>query len=194
MNAVRCASLAFATTMGAALTISIADTNATVPVQDQVSATQTVDLGGLTIDVPASWKRLRPSSSMRRAELEIPPVEGDDKPGNLAVFVFPEGAGTVQANVQRWQQQFKGEDGQTPEVVSAKVQGQNVEVTRVEVAGTYVEPPFSGGGSFPDYRLLGAIVEAPGGSFFLKLVGPDKTIDAAKEGFDAMVASMKVSK
>ena len=86
------------------------------------------------------------ASSMRRAELEIPAAEGDEKPGNLAVFVFPQGAGTVEANVQRWQQQFKGDDGQTPEVQSRKVQGKDVEVTRVEVAGTYVEPPFSGGG------------------------------------------------
>lgn len=189
MSAVRGVSLIFAALGTAMLTPLAAE-----PVQEKGVETQTIDLGGLTIDVPASWKRLRPTSSMRRAELELPPVEGDQKPGNLAVFVFPEGAGTVQANVQRWQQQFRGDDGQTPEVESAKVQGQNVEVTRVEVAGTYVEPPFSGGGTFPNYRLLGAIVETDGGSYFLKLVGPDKTIETAKEGFDAMIASMKTAK
>lgn len=177
--------------LGVALLVAAPGSLARSASQEKSEAKQSIDLGGLSIEVPASWKRLRPSSQMRRAELELPPVEGDMNPGNLAVFVFPEGAGTVQANVDRWQQQFKGDDGQTPEVVSAKVQGQNVEVTRVEVAGTYVEPPFAGGGTFPNYRLLGAIVETTDGSYFLKLVGPDKTIQAAEEGFNAMIASMK---
>jgi len=152
--------------------------------------TQALDVGGLTAQVPGAWKKLRPTSSMRQAELEIPAAQGDDRPGNLAVFVFPQGAGTVQANVQRWQQQFKGADGTTPAVQSEKVQGKNVEVTRVEVAGTYVEPPFSGGGTFPNSRLLGAIVETPRAAYFFKLVGPDGTIQAAETAFDAMIASM----
>lgn len=154
------------------------------------AATQALDVGGLTAQVPAAWKKLRPTSSMRQAELEIPAAQGDDRPGNLAVFVFPQGAGTVQANVQRWQQQFKAADGTTPAVQSETVKGKDVEVTRVEVAGTYVEPPFSGGGTFPNSRLLGAIVETPRAAYFFKLVGPDATIQAAEKSFDAMIGTM----
>ncbi len=90
------------------------------------------------------------------------------------MFVFPQGAGTVQANVQRWQQQFKAEDGQAPKVESTKVKGKNVDVTRVEVAGTYVQPPFSGGGTFPKYRLLGAIVETDQGALLLQADRPGR--------------------
>src|SRR5690606_19465061 len=109
-------SVKLAVALGVALLIPALALSARGSSQESKAETQSIDLGGLTIEVPASWKRLRPTSSMRKAEVEIPVAEGDTTPGNLAVFVFPQGAGTVQANVQRWQQQFKDEDGQTPDV------------------------------------------------------------------------------
>ena len=53
------------------------------------------------------------------------------------VFAFPGGAGTVEANVQRWRSQFKDADGNPPRIESKVVKGKNVDVTRVETAGHY---------------------------------------------------------
>jgi hypothetical protein len=40
------------------------------------------------------------------------------------------------------------------------------------------------------YRLLGAIVEGPGGLIFFKFTGPAPTVAAAQAEFDALVASI----
>ena len=41
----------------------------------------------------------------------------------------------------------------------------------------------------PGYRLLGAIVEGPGGNVFLKFTGPAKTIAANQQKFEQLLAS-----
>jgi hypothetical protein len=158
--------------------------------------TQTIDAGGLTFEAPAAWKSGRPTSSMRRAELKVSPVEGDQDPAELVVFAFPGGAGTVEANVKRWQSQFKDADGNPPRIESKSVPGKNVTVTRVETAGHYFPSQFPGRPKEPDrphYRLLGAIVQTSETGYFLKMVGPDKTMQAARADFDQMIASMSVT-
>lgn len=158
--------------------------------QESKSQGRAVDLGGLTMQVPESWKETRSTSTMRRLQLAIPAAEGDKETGELAVFVFPGGAGTVQANVDRWRNQFKDASGAAPKGESRVVKGKNVEVTRVALAGTYTDP-FAGKGAQANYRLLGAIVETPQVSYFIKLVGPAKTIGAAEAGFDQMIGSIQ---
>src|SRR5262249_44662266 len=154
-------------------------------------ATQTIEADGLSFKVPASWKKARSTSTMRKAQLNVEPSKGDKDPAVLVVFKFPGGAGTVQANVDRWQKQFTDKDGKTPEVETKKVKGQNTDVTRVEVAGTYTDP-IARTGPQSTYRLLGAIVETKDAGFFLKMTGPDKTMKDAATGFDELLKSIKV--
>lgn len=152
---------------------------------------QTVDVGGLTFQVPASWKSQRPTSSMRKAQLRVAPVEGEKDEAELVVFVFPGGAGTVEANVTRWQNQFKDDGGNAPAVQSKTLKGKNTEVTRVEVAGRYLDP-FANTGPRPNFRLLGAIVTTDDAGYFLKMVGPDKTMKAISADFDKLIASISL--
>jgi hypothetical protein len=65
--------------------------------------------------------------------------------------------------------------------------------TSVDVAGSYKPAPMGGaGGSVKDgWRLLGAVVEGPGGPWFFRLTGPDATVAAAKKQFDAVLASLE---
>ena len=105
---------------------------------------QTIDAGGMTFQAPASWKSSKPSSTMRRAQLKVDPAEGDPEPAELVVFAFPGGAGTVEANVSRWQSQFKDKDGKPPKIESKTIKGKNVEVIRVETGGHFVAPEFPG--------------------------------------------------
>ena len=42
-----------------------------------------------------------------------------------------------------------------------------------------------------NYRLLGAIVEGPGGNVFIKFTGPGKTVEANRKAFDALLASFQ---
>jgi hypothetical protein len=153
------------------------------------AASQAVDLGGVTFEAPAAWQKVQPKSSMRRAQLNVAPAEGDKEPAELIVFVFPEGAGSVEDNVARWQNQFKDASGGAPPVQSKAVKGKNVDVTRVAVAGTYNDP-FGGKGPQAGFRLLGGIVQTPRGGYYLKMVGPEKTMAAAEKDFDAMLATL----
>jgi hypothetical protein len=44
------------------------------------------------------------------------------------------------------------------------------------------------------YRLIGAIVEGPGGNVFFKLTGPAKTIAAQQKNFELLLASIQPEK
>ncbi len=97
---------------------------------------------------------------MRRAILKIEPMEGDDFPGELVVYAFPGGAGSVEANIERWQKQFKDKDGNPPKIETKTVKGKNVDVTRAETSGHYFPAQFGRPEpDRPDARLLGAIVQ-----------------------------------
>jgi hypothetical protein len=176
---------------------SIGLTLASVPASRAQEAkpedTQTVKAGGLSFEVPTSWKVNQPRSQMRLLEIAIPPVEGDDKPGELVLFAFPGGAGTVQMNVQRWQQQFTTEDGGHPDIKTETIKAGDAEITVVEAAGRYrtqIPTPVDE----PNFRLIGGIYTTPQTGYFFKLVGPDKTVQEAGPGFRAMLESMKRSR
>lgn len=158
--------------------------------------TQTINGGGITFEVPAGWKSSRPSSSMRRAQLAIPPAAGDKEAGEVVLFAFPGGAGSVEANIERWAGQFRDANDAPPKAVTKKEKGKNTEVTRVEVSGRYVAPLMPGSREAvdkPNFKLVGAIVVTPDVSYFLKAVGPDATMKAAAKDFDALIASMKLA-
>jgi hypothetical protein len=156
-------------------------------------AKQVIDAKGLTFEAPKSWKSIPPTTQMRRAQLQVDPIEGDDYPAEMVVIGFPGGAGSVDANLDRWRKLFKDKDGNAPEIKSAKVKGKNVDVTRAETSGHYYPAQF--GRPEPDRagaRLLGAIVVGDEVSYFIRMVGPDKTMSKIRPDFDAMLATIKV--
>jgi hypothetical protein len=127
---------------------------------------------------------------MRVATYAVPAANGAAA-GECAVFFFGAGqGGGIDDNVARWAKQFEG--APAPKRSTATVAG--LRVTRAEVAGTYLAPGgpmMQSTGKRAGHRLLGAIVEAPGGNVFFKLTGPAATIAAAQAEFDALVASIR---
>lgn len=155
--------------------------------------TQTVSVGELSLDAPSVWKSVKPRSQMIQTQLAVSPVAGDEDPAELAIYAFGGGAGGVEANIKRWQSQFKDADGGAAKIEQKAVKGKNVDVVRAEVAGKYVPPPFARQPEKPGYRLIGAIVQTDSTGYFLKLIGPDKTVSAARPEFDKMLATIKVT-
>jgi hypothetical protein len=158
-------------------------------------AKKAMKAGELSFDVPASWKAETPKSQMRKAQLKVAAAEGDAEPAELVLFVFPQGAGTVEANIARWEQQFVGADGGPAKAQVEKTKGKNVDVTRVEVSGRYVAAVVPGSeekNNKADFRLLGAIVQTADNGYFFKMVGPDKTVKDAKPAFEAMIKTISV--
>jgi hypothetical protein len=157
--------------------------------------TQTIRARNMTFEAPKAWKSVPPTGPVRSAQLTVAPAKGDKDPAELIVVVFPGIAGTVDQNVKRWQGQFEGPDGQPPKAVTEKRKGKNVDVTFVEIAGRYVarlQPGSTEKNDKPNYRLLGAIIETPEAGFYLKMVGPEKTMKEAKGDFDKLIKSISV--
>lgn len=154
--------------------------------------TQTVTVRDLTFDAPAAWKSVKPRSQMIQTQLTIAPAAGDEEPAELTVSAFAGagGGGGIEANIKRWQSQFKDANGGTAKLDQKTVKGKNIDVVRAETAGHYYPPPFTRQPDKADYRLLGAIVETKTAGYFLKLIGPDKTVSAARADFDKMLATI----
>ena len=148
---------------------------------------------GITWTAPAGWtsQRARP---MRAATYAIAPVAGDKSETECAVYFFGAGqGGSADANITRWKEQFTLANGAPAAAKVAKRVVQGLPVTTIDVSGNYsgLGGPLAASASVSDYRLLGAIVEAPGGNIFVKCTGPMKTIAGNQPKFEQLLASMR---
>jgi hypothetical protein len=160
-------------------------------------ATETITAKGISFAIPKTWKAGEPSSAMRLAQIKVGPEKGDDEPAELVLFAFPGGGGSVEANLARWKTQFEGKDGKPPEITTDKRKGKNVDVTFAETSGRYVAAVKPGSPEKfdkTDWRLLGAIVQTDDTGYYFKLIGPEKTVKAAKPAFEAMIKSISTGK
>jgi hypothetical protein len=152
---------------------------------------------GLRWLVPAGWTEVPPANAMRKAQYKVPGEAGD---GEMVVFYFGPGqGGPARANAERWAGQFTLADGR-PGTEGAEIETLahgELEVTRVEVAGTY-NGGMTMGGPAPQpiegYMLLGAIASGPDANWFFKLTGPETTLRQHEEAFDALLAAIETGK
>ena len=147
---------------------------------------------GLKWTMPAGWtaEGARP---MRAATYQVPIAAGDPKTAECAVYFFGAGqGGSVEANIDRWKAQFQGQNGKPAEAQVQKRTVHGLAVTTITAAGAYsgMGGPMAGGSTAqPGYRMLGAIVEGPGGNVFLKFTGPEKTVAANQQRFEQLLTS-----
>jgi hypothetical protein len=147
----------------------------------------------LKFTVPAGWIEEERTSSMRVAQYRLPKTATDTEDASLVLYYFGQGqGGSTAANVERWIDQMKQAEGGSAKQESLEVNG--LKVTTVDVTGTYVAETAPGSGTFnnkPGFRLRGAVVETPNGSYFVKLVGPEKTVTRWNESFLSYVKSFE---
>lgn len=147
-------------------------------------------VAGIAWTIPEGWNAL-PQRQMRVATYAIPAGPGDSEGGECAVFYFGQGqGGDLNGNIDRWIGQFEnpGALHRSSRTVS------NMAVTVVGVAGTYLSPGgpmMQSQGKKENYKLSGAIVDAPEGLVFFKCTGPAGTMKAAEGGFEALVSSIR---
>ncbi|HUI63286.1 MAG TPA: hypothetical protein VL126_00470 [Bacteroidota bacterium] len=144
---------------------------------------------GVKWSVPKRWVE-QGQRPMRVGTYVVPASEGDTEPGECAIFYFGVGqGGSVDDNINRWVGQF--EQSGVPAKSSKDIGG--LKVTLVQIAGAYLAPGgpmMQSTGKKENYRLLGAIVEAPQGPVFFKFTGPAKSVGAAEGEFNAMIESL----
>ena len=144
-----------------------------------------------TMAKPKAWVTKPTTSKMRVTSFTIGEAE-------LVVYYFGEGgAGSGDANIERWLGQLTQPDGRPTRDVAtiehSQVAGQ--EMTLVSVSGHYRAPAMPGGDEIvdkPDQALLAAIVMSPRGPYFFKLLGPKATVDAQAAAFRAALTSLQL--
>ena len=152
--------------------------------------------GKFSLLAPGAWVAKKPKTSIVETEFEVPAAEGDEAPGRVTVM----GAGgSIEANIDRWKAQFTPPEGADEEdaakVEKKKIAGQQVHL--VDLSGNYVDKgPFQAQGVLREnYRMLAAIVETTQGgkrtgNYFIKFVGPAKTVGDNAAGFERMIESL----
>jgi hypothetical protein len=152
---------------------------------------------GLRWTAPAGWK-VEAARPMRAATYSISPVAGDQGIAECVVNYFGPGqGGGVEANIERWKGQMQGPDGKPAPATIKKRTVRGVPIVVVDSSGAYTGmggPMMASAKPVPGYRLLGAIVEGPGGSLFFKLTGPVRTIAEHEKNFDQLLASIQLDK
>jgi hypothetical protein len=152
---------------------------------------------GLHWTAPAGWTA-GPPQMMRAATYAVAPARGDAAGAECALYFFGAGqGGSVEANIARWTSQFTGPDGKPAKAAISTPTFHAVRMTTIDVAGDYTGmggPLAAASKAVPDYRLLGAVVEGPGGNVFVKFTGPANTVAANKAKFDLLLASFAKDK
>lgn len=138
--------------------------------------------GALKFSAPTGWVEEKPSSAMRVAQYKLPKVADDGEDASAILYFFGQGqGGGTAANIERWVNQMQQSDGSASKDKAKEetLTINGLKITSVDVTGTYTAEMAPGSGTFhnnPNYRLRAAVIETPKGSYYLKVVGPDKTM------------------
>lgn len=150
----------------------------------------------LAFSPPAGWVVDEPANAMRAAQYTLPGADGAGD-AELVVFYFgPDSGGSVEANLTRWAGQFEQPDGgdSMERLARSERRVLGMPVHEVSLSGTFVAETTPGSGvrvNHPDWRLLAAIVESDHGPYYLKLVGPEATVDAHEAAFRTFVTEIR---
>src|SRR5206468_4473441 len=110
-------------------------------------------VGPVALTAPEGWVEQPAASGFVIAAFSLPPAEGDPEGGRVTVSTA---GGTTEANVARWQSQFK----ENPPAKTENVAPGGLKGVAVRIAGTLsssgpMAPP---GPERPNYRLWGAVI------------------------------------
>jgi hypothetical protein len=162
---------------------------------DQPGDVESVSVfGEKKLDVPKSWQRTQPQSSIVEHEFLIKSGEGDEAP--QARVTMMAAGGDVKANVDRWKGQFVGGDAAAQKSEEKKIGDWIVHL--VDLSGNFKETmgggPFSGGKVVdrPNYAMTGVILVHPEGrKYFIKMTGPADVVKSGRKDLVQMLDGLK---
>ncbi|HWB82881.1 MAG TPA: hypothetical protein VG675_01990 [Bryobacteraceae bacterium] len=151
---------------------------------------------GLQWTAPPGWKD-RGSRPMRASTYIVSNAAGDHEAVECVVYFFGAGeGGSIEANLARWKGQFRNPKGGQPEAQVRRRSVHGLPVTTIDISGLYSGmggPMAAPAPAKPDYRLLGAIIQGPGGNLFVKFAGPAHIIAANQQKFEQLLGSFEKS-
>jgi len=129
---------------------------------------------------PDSWSE-KPGSEMRLASYSFVGLDGAE--ADISVTSFPDAAGGMLANINRW----RGQVGLEPvsegdlDRAAERIEVAGLPGRLIDAAGTANTAP---------NRLIGAIVPVGGTSWFFKMIGPDEVVASQRETFRTWLGSV----
>jgi len=141
------------------------------------------------------WVEEQPTNSMRVRQYHLP-GEGETGDAQVVVFHFGVGGGGgVEANLERWASQVAQPDGSDP--LEAMQRSERtvgpVKITQIALSGTYAGDRMPGSGqsqALPGQALRGAVLECPGGPYFVKMTGPEVTVERWEASFETFLSQV----
>lgn len=163
----------FAPVAGAASRAGHADEGAPAPAAERSEP--------LIWSAPSHWKT-KPASAMRRASFGVPLVDGTE--ADLSISVLAGAAGGLPANVNRWRTQLGLPELGADEIARAAetIPAGGITFTLFDLAG---KP------NGAEVRMLSAVAEFEGQSWFFKLTGHDHCVGVEKPAFVTFLRSVK---
>jgi hypothetical protein len=150
-------------------------------------------------DLPAGWSRDTESQRGElRARYRIGRTGGDGEDVEMTVRFFGTGANGDPAKVlPRWWAEFDGDPASSAKKRALTSPAGPIDV--YDFVGSYrvdMGPKHKGKSPVqmikPEYRMVGAVLHTKDrGNWYLRLVGPVRTVDAAADDFEKMLATLK---
>jgi hypothetical protein len=151
---------------------------------DQVSAGG--DAGAIVRwKAPSGWEE-QPATGFRKGSFIVRSPDG--RTADISVVSFPESAGGLLANVNRWRDQLK-----LPPIADAQQAGTPLTVGGHEMffVDLLSEQPI-----LPDdskSRILGGILALNGETWFFKMSGPDQLVESQRDAFKQFLETVHVA-
>lgn len=159
-----------------------------------------LDLDGIRLRAPKEWKNEEASSSFRLAQFVLQRADGDGVDATCVIFRFGGGqGGGLEANLNRYYGQFEQPDGRATKDLAktTKREVSGIPITIADISGTYIAPKRPGAPerfNEPNWRMLVAMLTVNENSYFIRAVGPQKTIARWEKSFEEFIGSLQKAK
>lgn len=167
------------------------------PANPHASSGPGLDVTAFMTELPEGWTKATPSSNMRLGQIALAKAPGDAVDAELAIFHFPGTGGSAMANLERWEGQMRGPNGE-PGASVAKTDTMKlpngITVITVDIVGTLLPSTMGTGPTTeqPNYRMIASVLETPAGNYFTKVTGPQKTVAAHESKLRAFLKRAKL--
>ncbi|MBW7875016.1 MAG: hypothetical protein H3C47_03380 [Candidatus Cloacimonetes bacterium] len=153
------------------------------PVSSGTDTNSVFRFSDLTFVIPGEWKQIEASSSMRLAEFRAQAASDVE----IVAFHFGPSAGSIEANLSRWKDQFlKLESDREENLLGGKVRIADYSGT-FKLAAAPMSPSFQ---EAPGYRMLASIIHSQSGPVFFKVTDSKEKIALIEKDFWAMMQSI----
>lgn len=162
------------------------------PLHGQTGGAVMID--NLQSKAPAEWKEEPVTSNLRYKQFRLPKVKGD--PDDAVLLLFKLG-GSADDNVKRWKGMFAPPPGAKSDEAAkvSQIKVGSLEAVRLDVHGTYLDKapgdPAAKAVRRPSYRMIAVQIEGKTSPYQIRFVGPAKTVEHYKKGFDDWLKGFK---